>query len=247
MACPDLFNRSRLDAFFLRTNPNGGQSVVVPLGKSRPLSPKVVTIGGDSLTAGAAGGGGNGNTGGGDSPQGGESSGGGGDSSGGGGPDLQLNFTMQTQMQDEWCWAAVTVSISVFYSPISPWTQCSLVCDQVADPDCCQDGSTKSCDQPWQLDLALTRTQNLQSWTAGSLGGSDIQTELAANRALACRIGWSDNTGHFVAISGYQNDGSVETVVVDDPIWGRSQITLDQFTNSYRNDGTWTHSYYTKS
>lgn len=166
---------------------------------------------------------------------------------GGGPPFLQLSFTMQKQMQDEWCWAAVSVSVCLFYSPISSWTQCSIVCAELGVPTCCTDGSTPNCDRSWTLNTALARTGNLNTWTAGTLSSADIQSELAADRAIGCRIGWSSGGGHFVALTGYEDDGTTEIVVIDDPWYGRSQIPLKDFTTSYQSTGTWTHSYYTQS
>jgi hypothetical protein len=164
---------------------------------------------------------------------------------GGGGP-IQLSFSMHPQTQSQWCWSAVTVSISVFYLPTSPWTQCSLVSKELGDNSCCIDGSTPGCDRPWTLNTALARTNNLQTWTSSSLLSTQIEAELNSLRPIGCRIGWHSGGGHFVVISGYLNDGTVEEVTVDDPYWGRSQMTLAIFTSSYRGSGSWTHSYYTK-
>src|SRR5436190_707981 len=36
-----------------------------------------------------------------------------------------LRFTMQLQQQTQWCWAAVSVSINLFYHPASGQTQCA--------------------------------------------------------------------------------------------------------------------------
>lgn len=38
----------------------------------------------------------------------------------------RLNFAMQHQAQDQWCWAATSVSIAAFYEPNTSWTQCSM-------------------------------------------------------------------------------------------------------------------------
>jgi hypothetical protein len=40
-------------------------------------------------------------------------------------------FMMQTQLQDNWCWAAVATSASLHYNSSSGWTQC-----RVANNDC---------------------------------------------------------------------------------------------------------------
>jgi hypothetical protein len=158
----------------------------------------------------------------------------------------QLPFTIQTQAQDQWCWAATAVSVSVFHSAASAWTQCSLVCAEVGDPSCCVDGSTPTCNQPWTLDTALACTGNLRTWASGTMPASDIRSELAASRPICCRIQWNGGGGHFVTISGYQNDGTVEDLTVDDPFFGRSHTDLASFPSAYHIGGNWTHTYYTK-
>jgi hypothetical protein len=159
--------------------------------------------------------------------------------------NVGINFVMQHQVQDEWCWAAVSVSVALFYSSGSPWTQCSLVCDELADPTCCVDGSTPSCNQPWTLDTALTMTGNLLTWTSGVVSPVDLQAQLSSNRAVACRIGWSGGGGHFVVISNYRDDGNVKEVHVKDPLFGDSDYNYTLFQIAYRTNGAWTHSYYT--
>ena len=32
-----------------------------------------------------------------------------------------IAFTMQTQLADNWCWSAVSVSVDVFYNAASTW------------------------------------------------------------------------------------------------------------------------------
>jgi hypothetical protein len=167
-------------------------------------------------------------------------------SSGGGPAVYQLSFTIQPQAEDQWCWAAVSVSVCSFYSSTTSWTQCSLVSAELGDPSCCADGSTPGCNRAWTLNTALNRTNNLLNWAVGTVNSAGIQAELAASHPLCCRIGWSNGGGHFVAMSGYQNDGVVEEVTIDDPFFGRSHVVLTVFATSYQNDGTWTHSYYTK-
>jgi hypothetical protein len=69
---------------------------------------------------------------------------------------------------------------------------------------------------------------------------------LGATRVVCCRIGWQNGGGHFVSISGYQNDGATEEVTVDDPWYGRSTVPLATFLTAYRYTGSWTDSYYTQ-
>jgi hypothetical protein len=165
---------------------------------------------------------------------------------GAGGGSGKLPFTMQTQAQTEWCWSATAVSVSLFFSSGSPWTQCSLANSQLNTTTCCSAGSSSLCNQPWFLDQALSATGNLYSWAPNPCTGQLIASELSNGRPIGCRIQWSDGTGHFVALSGYSDDGTNEFVDVEDPFYGPSTYDLSDFQTGYRTNGTWTHSYFTQ-
>ncbi|HEX8456083.1 MAG TPA: hypothetical protein VF656_02080 [Pyrinomonadaceae bacterium] len=65
------------------------------------------------------------------------------------GVGITLPFVMQTQKREEWCWAAVSVSVAKFYNSQSPWRQCQLVNNQLGLANCCPSGGPAECDQPW--------------------------------------------------------------------------------------------------
>ncbi len=158
----------------------------------------------------------------------------------------RLAFSMQSQTQTQWCWAACSVSVSRFYDSASPWTQCSVVNAELGQSTCCQDGSTAQCNQPWYLNLALTRTGNLASWSGGTATFSQVRSEIRNGRPLGARIGWAGGGGHFVVIVGYLCD-AVGYLDVRDPIFGSSDIAMATFATSYQGTGSWTHTYYTQA
>jgi len=154
-----------------------------------------------------------------------------------------LPFAMQPQQQTEWCWAAVSVSVSFYYSSASTWTQCSLANDELGQTTCCLNGSTVACNQPWYLDRALTRTSHLKAFAPGSILVAKVKAEIDADRPLGVRIGWSNGGGHFVVIDGYSNSDLLD---IQDPFWGSSTIDYTLFLSSYQGSGSWTHSYWTQ-
>jgi hypothetical protein len=156
-----------------------------------------------------------------------------------------LNLAMQSQQQSQWCWAAVATSVSLFYSPGSGWTQCSVVNAELGQTTCCQCGCTPACNQPWYLDLALTRTVNLASWAAGTVAYPVIRSQIAARRPLGARIGWSGGGGHFLVLDGYNSAGG-QYLSIRDPFYGSSVYTYASFQSGYQTTGSWTHSYYTQ-
>lgn len=157
-----------------------------------------------------------------------------------------LPFNMQPQTQSNWCWAATSTSVSHFYFWASPWTQCKVANGELSRTDCCNSPVPTPCNVPWYLDRALQRTSNFASMVNGTIGYSAILAELKAGRVIGARIGWSGGGGHFMVIHGCSQIGGTEYVDIDDPIFGKSHITLAAFTNSYQGSGHWTHTYYTK-
>lgn len=156
-------------------------------------------------------------------------------------------FTVQTQLQTQWCWAAVSTSVAVFYGS-TQWTQCLVASAELRPLDCCGADASNGCNQPWSLDTALTTVGHFGRFVSSSSSFAVVQGEINADRPLGCRIQWADDDGaHFVALGGWSTgvDGT-EYVDVHDPYYGFVQKTYDGFVSSYRKSGdTWTHSYFT--
>lgn len=157
-----------------------------------------------------------------------------------------LPFSQQTQQQDQWCWAAVTVSVSLFYNATSGWSQCSLVNAEFSRGDCCWNGSSSTCNKPWTLDNPLSRTGNLNAMHLSSAPFPDVVSEIGSKHPLGCRIGWTNGGGHFVVVHGYSDGANGSWVTVEDPFFGPSTYVYSVFCMSYRNSGKWTHSYFTQ-
>lgn len=179
------------------------------------------------------------------------------DSPAGGGPAAELAgvgrtvpFSMQPQKREEWCWAAVSVSVSRFYDAQSPWSQCRLVNAELQLTNCCSNGGTGACNQPWYLEYGLERVGNLSGKSEASLPFDEVGGELDGGRPLGCWIRWPDGTGHFVVLNGYATDFGAtppaEWVSVEDPRYGHSDYPYLKFLVSYRKVGSWTFSYFTR-
>jgi hypothetical protein len=74
-----------------------------------------------------------------------------------------------------------------------------------------------------------------------------VRDEIDAGRPVGTRIGWSGGGGHFMAIYGYSLVEGVEYFDIDDPIYGKSHLTVADFSSNYQGSGSWTHAYLTKS
>ena len=158
---------------------------------------------------------------------------------------LVLPFNMQPQTQSNWCWAATSTSVSKFYSFFSPWTQCKVAGAELSQT-CCASPVPSPCNVPWYLDRALTRTQNFVSYQGGTITWQRVKQELENGLVVGTRIGWSGGGGHFMTIHGVSRIGLTEYLHIDDPIYGKSVLTYNQFATNYQGSGTWTHTYFTK-
>ena len=158
---------------------------------------------------------------------------------------LLLSFNMELQTQSNWCWAATSKSVSRFYSIFSPWTQCKVASKEL-DKTCCDSPVPAACNVPWYLDRALTRTNNFVSYQSGPITWEQVKQELEKGLVVGARIGWSGGGGHFMVIYGVSKSMGLEFLHIDDPIYGKSTLTYNQFATNYQGSGTWTHTYFTK-
>src|SRR5438045_2145888 len=125
-----------------------------------------------------------------------------------------LNFDMDSQIEDFWCWAAVANGISHFYNDRSVFTQC-LIAQQVLNvPNCCPQND--ACNQTEDLETALNVTGNFIQ-KKGKISWAKLENELNNGRVVGARIEFSSGAGHFVVIFGTNKSSGVRYVSVIDP------------------------------
>lgn len=162
----------------------------------------------------------------------------------GGGSVWTIRFRVDAQLQTNWCWAAVSSSVSGYFAPLGGWTQCVVV-DAEFVRDCCRYSSSDACNQPWYLDRALNRVGHLDRAFAGSVSPADMAMELEADRPIGLRVGWRNGGGHFLAVCGMQAGARDYILQLSDPIFGVSVIEQTALLRGgYQSGGgSWTHSY----
>lgn len=159
-------------------------------------------------------------------------------------PAKTLGLVMQKQQQDEWCWAGVSTSVSLYYDPKSGFTQCTVVNAGLKQTTCCTDGGSEACDQPWQLELALGIVGRLNRDFGGKLPLKAIAEQVERTRPVGLCIDWKGGGGHFVVVDGY--DEKAGKIDIKDPLFGHSVVAYDSFPESYQGGGTWGWTYLTK-
>jgi hypothetical protein len=161
-----------------------------------------------------------------------------------------MPFPMQEQTEDQWCWAAVAVSVNNYFFPGSKLTQCQMA-SAVFKKNCC--AKKHLCDWPAKLQRALEELRN-QTATGSRqltfpapckmLSFDEIETEIKNCLPVCVRIGWADGGGHFVVIYGCERSASgEESVDVADPLFGDSNLDYREFSYAYLGSGQWTNTF----
>ena len=173
----------------------------------------------------------------------------------------KLDFQMQHQLADFWCWAAVARTVSHFYETAnhpSPHDQCGIV-NAVLGADnnyvivnCCPDHDANDCDNPYLLEKALRFTENHRLKRPVPIRWETLVREIDDGKVVCARIEWNKDEAHFISITGYTgNVTGDQWVFVDDPQGGERHMPFDTLLTNYENrensGGKYTDTYFTKS
>jgi len=158
-----------------------------------------------------------------------------------------LNLQNQSQLLDDWCWAAVTSSISFNYDAASQWTQGELA-GSLLDSSCSNINKSNAgsaptvCNQQYDLQKALTCSNNYAWVVEGNLTFNQISNQINSGWPICCQIYWDVyDQSHFIIIFGY--NGS--TIVIGDPDAGVCSIDYNDLINGYR-AGKWIRTFGTQ-
>lgn len=155
-----------------------------------------------------------------------------------------MPFPIQTQIEAEWCWAAVAASVDSYFNPTSGVPQCGIAGD-VLKKDAC--GNPEASDLPATLQDALKVVDRLYGIRIGALTFDQVRQQIDAGCPVCVRIAWSGGGAHFVVISGYHlSPAGVRTVDISDPWYPNSVRDFDQFPQGYHGGGTWTATFFVK-
>jgi len=161
---------------------------------------------------------------------------------------------MQKQEQLNWCWAAVSTSVALYYKDLQWQRQCILVnavlSASLGGENCCTAGASVACNMPWDLRKALLRIGHLADLMNGPLPFLGIQAQVQNQRPFACRILSPGPVAHFVAIIGCAQTPSGQqwlTIADPSPTTGDTTTLLYQdFLTNYHPNGRWDQTYLTR-
>lgn len=163
----------------------------------------------------------------------------------------QLNgYQRQQQLELRLCWAAVAASVARYYDPNTPWTQCTIATDLLAEfkhvTSCCSNGVPKSvCNVTWYLNSALNCIDHLSEVKSPAASPTKLKLEIGAGNPVGVYIDEADADGHFVALTGH-SVGAAQFVSLQDPYAGHRIVSYQGFVNGTTAIGTWTISYFIK-
>jgi Papain-like cysteine protease AvrRpt2 len=158
-----------------------------------------------------------------------------------------LNYQTQEQLLDDWCWAAVASSISIFYSPSSQWTQSALggallnpVCSRITSDN----ASTAQavCRQTLDLSNVLSSINNL-AWVVNQpLSLEQIQGQISSGWPICCEMTWPSGQSHVITLYGFSDS----LIIIGDPEGGVFSADYEDLVSDYRSGGQWIRSVGTK-
>lgn len=157
-----------------------------------------------------------------------------------------LNFLIQTQLQDNWCWLAVTASCFQFYNAgnPNPWTQCTLANSCLGQVTCCANPGSAACDIAGYPQTAMQTAGVWKSTTSGATPTwANVQTAINAGQPIVTGILQGGAVGHAQVIFGYTEPS---VIYVADPWPGVGEFASDY--TSYPGAGSlWNETFFSKS
>jgi hypothetical protein len=155
-------------------------------------------------------------------------------------------FIVEHQQEDNWCWAAVAVSIHNFLDPATPLTQAALATAVLrkdgaiaATVDCSLTPTPRVCNTTASLTDALTTNLN-EPVPGHPVTFQSISSEIDAGRPVCVQIDWQEGGAHAIALDGYYILASgAEVVSVQDPLYGPSHQYYSTLVNDYLANGIW--------
>lgn len=159
----------------------------------------------------------------------------------------ELHLDMEHQEQDQWCWAAVAVSVGNFYDEDRDLEQCAVVNDSFDREDCCGDVVPSACNQPNLIEDVIRDLGNLDQYYGEDIDFDAVTGEIDAGSPVVVGIDWGDDSGHYVAIDGYSVGATGDLINVKDPWDGGGIFIFDDFPASINADATWDETCTTKA
>jgi len=150
-----------------------------------------------------------------------------------------LNVLMQSQLMDEWCWAAVGSTISFYYNSNNSGLYQADIAGQIINPVCANvdsgnAGDYSQCDLPQDLRTVLQQTKNYAWEIPRAFTMAEITGQLNGGYPICCQINWPGvAVAHYIIVYGL--DGS--SLLIGDPAANNYWAEYNFLTTNFGNSG----------
>lgn len=153
-----------------------------------------------------------------------------------------LNVQIEQQKQSNWCWAAVTAAWGNFLQGNHQLTQCSVVDQSFQRNNCCTDGSSENCNQPNELDLAMSAVGIVVTPIPSDVIFETLKEQIDEAKPIGVRV-TRNGSGHYMLITGYAIVDGKKMIQVENPNSESKLIAFADFPQSIISDYNWSHTY----
>jgi hypothetical protein len=156
--------------------------------------------------------------------------------------DTLLNMPYSAQQQPNWCWAACSEMLYLFFG-ITNIRQCDIASAEFG-ANCCASPGSAVCNRANWPDNALRRMGI--SWTVfnAAFGPLPVRIEIDARQPLLVYYAWSGGGAHIAPLRGYYDNGSLPPdLEINDPAYGPGRRAYNFVLNGY-GLGSWSMTYY---
>lgn len=157
---------------------------------------------------------------------------------------------MLDQKETNWCWAAVTVSVDLFYDQEADPSLCRLVNRVLHRNDCCRETVPKACNTTRRLSDALKARGRYGRLYSKRLSYKWVRGQINREVLVPIAIKWSSGLAHFIVCRGYDYRPAVNRtdLHICDSANGDGTYPYLAVANRYLGYfGRWSHTYVVKT
>jgi Papain-like cysteine protease AvrRpt2 len=152
--------------------------------------------------------------------------------------DTLLSVPHRYQEQPNWCWAACSEMLYLFFG-ITNIRQCDIASAEFG-ANCCASPGSSVCNRPNWPDNPLYRVGISFTVFNAAFSLFSVRSEIDASQPLLVYYAWSGGGAHIAPLRGYYDNGDLE---INDPAYGPGRRAYNYVLNGY-GMGSWSMTYY---
>lgn len=155
-----------------------------------------------------------------------------------------LRFGQQQREEGKWNWIAVAASISSYFNPGEPWSQCEIAAQELG-LQCCIQPRPNGCDESGLVADAMETAEVLDEEIAGRATFAQARAAILLQQPFGVGIVWQNRARHSVSVYGYaiyqgQGEQGAELLIGEPwPAIGDSWVPYATFPQNYLGGGAW--------